>query len=54
MPKYQCKDCGTVWYGWGEGVERLIKRADKTNINMLPRLSSIKFAAQSKREVIIN
>jgi len=19
MPKYQCKECGAVWYGWGAG-----------------------------------
>jgi len=19
MPKYKCKDCGAVWYGWGVG-----------------------------------
>jgi len=19
MPEYQCKDCGAVWHGWGEG-----------------------------------
>jgi len=19
MPKYKCKNCGVVWYGWGEG-----------------------------------
>lgn len=19
MPKYECKDCGAIWYGWGAG-----------------------------------
>jgi len=19
MPKYKCKNCGAVWYGWGVG-----------------------------------
>jgi len=28
MPKYECKDCGAVWYVWGVKCIELLKIKD--------------------------